>query len=141
MADDLQARLTFDGGVTAKVRVGSLAVTKTRCLRLVGTDATAIWDDSAPVSRLWLETATGRRELPLCPEEPLAREARHFASVILENAAPVTGADYGLGVVRLLEAGQRALRMGHAVSMSNHPDDTARCHMERPSPQSATQVP
>jgi predicted dehydrogenase len=130
-----------DGGseVTADLRLGTASMTlvtstahprKVRRLALVGTQATALFDDSDGKPLLavsegtppWLDRVSedalptwlygpaplpddGWKAVDFNPTEPLICEARHFVSALRHGIRVLTDADEGCRVVAVLEAG------------------------------------
>lgn len=135
---EIAARLRLTSG-GASVVVSTAQARKTRLFFAVGSERTALFDDSGPAPTLrvfptlaghlqdrtpdspssWLEFARSAHAefVPVPSDEPLLCEARHFVSAILEGTRIVTDADEGCRVVAGLEAGSRSLvELGRWIS-------------------------
>jgi predicted dehydrogenase len=132
--DVVFAQLDFPGGVMASLHVSWLDPHKRRELTVVGSQKMASFDDMAPAEKLriydkgaevrseyqsFAEMVALRHGDILIPHidaaEPLRVELSHFVDCALSGAAPRTGVEEGLRVVRVLEAGQRSLAQGGAT--------------------------
>jgi predicted dehydrogenase len=93
------AALTWADGRMAHVHVSWLDRQKRRTLTIVGSKETFVIDGSAPVAGA---------------DEPLRAECDHFVECVLTGRRPRSDGAQGLAVVRILEAGERSMRMGGA---------------------------
>jgi UDP-2-acetamido-3-amino-2,3-dideoxy-glucuronate N-acetyltransferase len=114
--DQYRLDLAFPNGASAYVFASWLHPFKEHRLVIVGSDAMAVFEDSAKPGeklRLYRHRAdTSRRPpelskadaetIPHAAEEPLKRECQHFLDCIRDNRRPRTDAQEGLGVLRVL---------------------------------------
>jgi predicted dehydrogenase len=148
--DVVMATFTYPHRVLANVHASWLNPRKVREIVVVGERKMAVWDDmnlSEPV-RIYDKSVKIERE-PLYSDtfgsfqmqvrngdvvipyvggpEPLAAECDHFIKCVAGRARPVNGGDVGLRVVRALEAADRSMRNGAALtpiaSEATTPDD------------------
>jgi UDP-2-acetamido-3-amino-2,3-dideoxy-glucuronate N-acetyltransferase len=125
------AHMRFPEHRTARLEVSAVDAERARRVTAVGRDQVAVFDDREPVDKLRVFTRKSNngsshsdpneltrpevlagldcRVVPFEPAEPLWREAEHFVDAVLGGQPVRTGPETGLGVVRLLEAGQRQL--------------------------------
>jgi predicted dehydrogenase len=114
--DRVRARLRFPGGAAAELVVGSFGSPgspKTRRLAVVGTGGRATFDDTARSRTLRIEQpgcASSSHAVPA--REPLEVELEAFVHAAREGARVESDAELGLGVTRLLLAGEESLRRG-----------------------------
>jgi predicted dehydrogenase len=145
--------LRFAGGQMAHVHLSWLDPHKERRLTLVCSQKMVEFDDVAaeklrvydkgyerpPEFTHWGEYLTlrdGDVHMPhVAMEEPLALEARHFLDCCLGEAAPRTGADGAVRVVRTLAAAQRSLRRDGA------PEVLSTSEAGSPAPLDRTPIP
>lgn len=124
--------LRFPGGEVAHIHGSWLSAHKQREVVVVGDRGTAVFDDTRRSYKLmfydpgvtlrrFLATRRESRvepvmravdEAQLNGASPLARECRHFLDCIRRSRAPLTNADEGVNVVRVLSAAQRSLARG-----------------------------
>lgn len=127
VADVTVMMLRFAQGVRAHVFVSWLHPFKEHRFILVGERQMAIVDDAKgwdgklvlyPHRVEWTEGRVPVAEqaaavaVPVAPAEPLAEECRHFLDCIRTRSEPRTSGEVGLGVLRLLDAGERSLLAG-----------------------------
>jgi predicted dehydrogenase len=129
--------LWLSNGALAHVHVNWLSPTKIRTTVFGGSRRTIVWDDTNPAARLALhdrgvDTLVGglpqdqRRQalisyrigdtlIPALPErEALLSVMTEFSAAISENRPPLTDAQAGLRVLKLLEAASRSVDRGGA---------------------------
>ncbi len=124
--------LTFPNNVVAHIHASWLDPSKTRQMTLVGSEKMIVYDDVDSEAKLKIYdkgvykrgTAYGEFQLKvhagdiLIPKvdmtEPLKNECGHFVECIREHKQPVTDAEDGLRVVRVLEAAQQSLEQNGA---------------------------
>jgi predicted dehydrogenase len=124
--------LTFPSGILAHVRLSWLDPMKTRRLTVVGSRKMIVYDDVALDEKIRLydkrvdampRTDTfgafqfayhhGGIEIPPIDfQEPLRIECHHFVECIRAGTRPLTDADNGIRVVRVIEAAQESLSLG-----------------------------
>src|SRR5215472_15909926 len=127
--------LWLSNGALAHVHVNWLSPTKIRTTVFGGSRRTIVWDDTNPAGRLavhdrGVDTLIGslpqdqRREalisyrigdtlIPALPErEALLSVMTEFSAAISENRPPLTDAQAGLRVLKLLEAASRSVDRG-----------------------------
>lgn len=130
--------LTFRKNRCAFIQNSWLDPKKTRQMTVVGTRRMIVYDDIEPLEKLKVYDA--RVEVPphydtfadftysyhygdayvpyIKQDEPLKLECQHFLDCIRGEAAPITGGQAGLEVVRILEASSHSLRQqGHSVGL------------------------
>lgn len=130
--DAMTAVLTFPAGQLGIIRVGGDAPTKVRRITVIGERRSVTFTDGhlraslvhydSPVS---IEPAGAGRE-PVHEEtivggEPLLLQAQHFVDCLRSGSAFATDGDEGVAVVRVLEAGSRALVSGQAWALGSTP--------------------
>ncbi|CAM5767297.1 Gfo/Idh/MocA family protein [Bosea minatitlanensis] len=74
--------------------------------------------------RSWWEPLL-RERVPFVPEDPLARQIRHFCDVIRHGAAPIASGREGLATLAVIDAVRRAARSGETVFPSAAPAGAA----------------
>jgi UDP-2-acetamido-3-amino-2,3-dideoxy-glucuronate N-acetyltransferase len=140
VADASLMSLQFPKSVPAHVFVSWLHPFKEHRFVAVGDRQTAVFDDTAPWAEKLLlfpsqvEWVGGKVPIarkaeaipvPLEAAEPLRAECEAFVRAIASREAPLTDGVSGLGVLRVLAAGQRSLdRGGEPVKLERH--DAAR---------------
>jgi predicted dehydrogenase len=108
--DLIRARLEFPGTREATIVVGTIGSEKLRRLTVIGELGMLRFDDSNGRARLTREVpGSGSVEVAFDRTEPLKCELQHFADALLHDAPIESDAAEGARVVRLLEAGARAL--------------------------------
>jgi len=129
--DAMTAVLTFPAGELGIIRVGGDLPTKVRRITVVGerrsvtfTDghlrASLVHYDSPVAIEPVGDAAAGPepvREETILGVEPLLVQAQHFVDCLRSGAAFATDGDEGVAVVRVLEAGSRALELGQVVAL------------------------
>lgn len=124
VADVTLMDLEWPGGIRGYVFVSWLHPFKEHRFVVVGDRQMAVFDDTLPWDRKlqmyphrvnWLEGRVPVAQkadavpVPLEEAEPLEEAHRHFLQCIADGSTPRTGADNGIAVVELLEAGRRSL--------------------------------
>src|SRR5947207_4442987 len=123
--------LTFADGKMAHVQLSWLDPRKERRMTIVGSRRMVEFDDAHPTEKLriydkgydrppefrdfaeYLTIRQGDVHIPRVDmAEPLALECRHFVACCAGQARPISGADAGLRVVRVLAAAQQSLERG-----------------------------
>jgi predicted dehydrogenase len=110
------AALRFADGRMAHVHVSWLAPGRRRALTVVGTRRMLTFDEGAAERPLLLhERARGGavEALPVPELEPLAAECDHFLECVARGGEP-RGGPQAMGVMRVLDAGERSMRAGGA---------------------------
>jgi predicted dehydrogenase len=131
--DVVFAFLRFPSGRVAHMHLSWLDPHKERRFTVVGSRRMATFDDMALERKLTIYdkgfdpdyrnygeyiTRSGDVTSPqISNEEPLRIECRHFVECIRSGAEPLSGAESGVRVVRVLEALQRSLESGSAVRL------------------------
>jgi len=113
IGDDLQthAKLTFSGTkkITAYLTTSWLSAEKRKRLTVIGTKGTLVFDDYAAKKVTLLRG--GKATYPRYGNQsPLEAELRTFLRSIKEKSAPISDAQNGLDVVRVLAAVESARR-------------------------------
>ena len=67
--------------------------------------------------RSWWEPLS-RERIPFIPEDPLARQIRHFCDVIRNGVAPIASGCEGLATLTVIDAVKRAARSGETVVLT-----------------------
>jgi UDP-2-acetamido-3-amino-2,3-dideoxy-glucuronate N-acetyltransferase len=121
------SQFEFASGVQAHIFVSWLHPVKEQRLVVVGSEQMAVFDDTAdhklvlyPHKVEWknrVPTAVKAegQPVPIEQAEPLRRECQHFLDCVASRRTPVTDGIEGLGVLRILDACQRALFGGGPV--------------------------
>jgi predicted dehydrogenase len=120
VADVTVTQLLFDNGVRSHIFVSWLHPFKEQRLVVIGSRRMATFDDVAKALTLYdLEVHWEQGQpvpvrhqgtpVPFAPDEPLLRECQHFLDCVASGAAPLTGADTGIRVLRILHAAQRSM--------------------------------
>lgn len=126
--DVTTTHMGFPSGPRAHVYVSWLHPFKEQRLVVVGADAMAVFDDTAPwdsklvvfehgVSWDGLTPVPVRAEptpIPLEQSEPLRLECEHFLECVSTGATPRTDGHEGVRVLRVLDAAERSLVSGGA---------------------------
>jgi predicted dehydrogenase len=125
--------LTFPQNVIAHIHASWLDPSKTRQMTLVGSEKMIVYDDVDPEAKLkiydkgvykrgaafgefQLRVHSGDIHIPKIDlTEPLRNECLHFVECIRDHKHPLTDAENGLRVVRVLEAAQRSLELNGAI--------------------------
>ena len=133
--------LRFPGGQIAHVHLSWLDPLKVRQIVLVGSKRMLVYDDvnttitlhdksvdviphAETLEEFHLAYRYGEsHEVPVAPAEPLAMEITHFLDCIRHGKEPVSGANEGFEVVRVLEAAQQSLVSGGAEVPIEWPTD------------------
>lgn len=128
--DTVFTHLSFPGKKMAHMHVSWLDPHRVRRLTVVGEKKMAVLDDVEPLEKLKVfdkgvrspqyksfdevfSLRFGDITIPYVkPEEPLKLELRHFVNCIAGNETPLSNAESGLAVVRVLDAAQRSLNSG-----------------------------
>jgi predicted dehydrogenase len=128
-ADVAFASLHFGDGRLAHVHVSWLAPLRNRMLTVVGSEAMLTFEETAErplrIHRRAFEPAPGgggwcgrggEIEIPELPRlEPLAAECDHFVACVARGTRPRGDGREAMGVMRVLEAGERSMRAGGAA--------------------------
>ncbi len=122
----------FDSGVMAHIFVSWLHPFKEQKLCVIGDRCMAVFDDVKADDKLvlyphtieWVDrTPIAKKNnclaVPLPKAEPLQEECAHFLQCVSERKTPLTDAESGVRVLRVLEACGESLRNnGNAVAVS-----------------------
>ncbi len=131
IADVTVTNLVFPGGARGHIFVSWLHPFKEQRLVVIGDRMMAVFEDSAAEGKLRLydkgvEFSDGmpvprhgaETVIEIDDTEPALIECRHFLDRIVDRAAPLTGGENGVAVLRVLEASQRSLdRAGAPVTL------------------------
>ena len=120
----------FAGGVMAHIHVSWLDPHKDRKLTVVGSKKMAVFDDTQSAEKIWiydkgvdtrldyntygeyLSLRTGDILIPKIQSiEPLRSECQHFVESVEKRKTPRSDGKDGLRVLRILDAGERSLKM------------------------------
>ncbi len=125
VADVTMTSCTFGSGATAHIFVSWLYPFKEQKLVVVGDRQMAVFDDTAPSRKLvlyphrvdWIDRfPVARRsqgeDVPIPGEEPLRLECLHFLDCVANRRTPDTDGRNGVRVLRVLDAGERSLKLG-----------------------------
>lgn len=120
-------RLDFDNKIKVNISASWLFPEKTRKIVVVGSKAMAVFDDVQPEHKLHLYkkgAAYLEKDVPyvfwdegiepveVSPVEPLKESFSEFVQAIVEKRKPLTDGEEGLKVVKVVQAGQRSLKLG-----------------------------
>jgi predicted dehydrogenase len=110
------ARIGFGDREHASLRLDAGSRTRSRRVVVVGTRATAVFDDLEPTEKLRLfESGVRLLDVPaLSAAEPLALEAEHFVGSLIEGTPFRTDIDHAVDVVAVLASGQHSMLAGGA---------------------------
>src|SRR5215469_6586280 len=124
----------FRSGVKAHIFVSWLHPFKEQKLAIVGSKKMAVFDDVESTRKLtlyshridWLNRVPiARRDdgqvVALHEHEPLRQECEHFLECVRSRTMPRSGADSGIQVLEVLEAGERSLREQGQPTELAHP--------------------
>lgn len=129
-ADAASCTLEFESGLLAQAHVSWLHPHKEQKLTVIGSKATAVFDDTQPwanklrLYRGYLATldGVGHRSLEPAGEaigvlerEPLAAECEHFLEACLRRTTPKTDGLEGARVVEVLERAEHSIARGSAA--------------------------
>ncbi len=116
--DSVMATLGFAGGELGVIRVGGQAPAKVRRIRVVGTRRSITFVDQQQGAVLLYQTGSETtHEERVLGAEPLRLQAQHFVDSLRSGQPFASDAREGALVVRVLEAGSRALETGRAVTI------------------------
>ncbi len=120
----------FARGIQGHIFVSWLHPFKEQRLVVVGSRKMAVFDDVATQAKLrihdrgiaWVNNQPVPRDaagppVTLPDDEPLRLECEHFLECIQHRSQPRTDGHEGLRVLRVLEASQRSLEVGHPVRL------------------------
>ncbi len=139
-SDIAMADLEYADGRTARLHISWRHDKKLRCFVVVGTKATAVFDDGNDWSCKLVVVRTGDTTsngvpLALTPVEPLAAECRHFLDCVALSRTPRTDGREGHAVLCVLRAIERSIIERTTVEVSAFGETctrrTARCHMHQ----------
>jgi predicted dehydrogenase len=132
--DEVRTTIRFGSGKVANIHASWLSPLRRRRISVVGSTAMAVFDDDEPVEKLRIldrgvDTGSdpagpavlrdrGATVVEVGDGEPLRAECRAFVDLVLHSTPNPAGVDEALAVLRVLEAGQRSLRTGAAVSLT-----------------------
>lgn len=121
----------FADGVMSHIHVSWLDPHKDRRLTVVGSKKMAVFDDTQSAEKIWiydkgvdtrldyntygeyLSLRVGDILIPkISTTEPLRSECQHFLECVQKRATPRSDGRDGLRVLKVLDAGQRSLKMG-----------------------------
>lgn len=133
VADVTLSQFTFASGVRAHIFVSWLHPFKEQRLVVVGSEKMAVFDDTAsdklvlyPHRVEWkdrIPNAVKAEAEPVGLEatEPLRNECLHFLECMVSRRSPYTDGREGLRVLRVLNACQKAMEEGKAMSVAAAP--------------------
>jgi predicted dehydrogenase len=103
--DAAEIDLDFGAGFVAHIEVSRVFAGKVRRLTVIGTEATALFDDLAPWPEKLMLTRPGcaPQPVPFPETAPLDAEIRHFLDCIQTGAEPLSSARHGCEVLSLIE--------------------------------------
>ncbi len=134
LADVTVSTLLFESGRRAHIFVSWLNPFKEQKLVVMGKRRMAVFNDAESERKLMLFNqrvdlegqqpvlqCDGQEPVNLSGEEPLRRECEHFIECIQTRQAPLTDAESGVRVLRVLEACQESMRQnGQPISLDEH---------------------
>jgi predicted dehydrogenase len=126
-----QVSVRLENGAVAYLNVNWLAPLKVRRALVGGASKMIVWDDLEPTEKIKVyDRSVSLTDDPeqihemrvnyrigdmwapkLSTSEPLQTEAAHFVACIDQRLKPITDGSMGLGVVEMLEAATRSMRM------------------------------
>jgi len=134
LADVTVSTLLFQSDRRAHIFVSWLNPFKEQKLVVMGEQRMAVFNDVATEDKLVLYDQrvnfqeampvlqnNGQQAIALSVDEPLRRECEHFLACVATRRTPLTDADSGVRVLRVLEACQASLKQnGRPVSLDEH---------------------
>lgn len=133
--DAVVAVLDFPNGVQAEISASWIHPFKEQRLMVVGSQAIAVFDDVAPTRKLevypsqvkWVQgqpvaEAAEPRAVDFASGEPLREECEHFLTCIADGERPLTDAEEGLRVLRVLTTCQASLDQDGRSKRLDAPD-------------------
>lgn len=124
LADTTVSCLHFRGGQRAHIFVSWLNPFKEQKLVVVGDKKMAVFNDVAKEDKLvlynqWVEMSNRQPILqkgeaspvPIAPDEPLRKQCEHFIECIQQGKKPLTDAESGLRVLKVLQGCQVSLQL------------------------------
>ncbi len=134
--------LFFDNRIMAHIHLSWLDPHKVRKTTIVGRNKMAVFDDAESTEKLRIYNNHAEMPAPtsygeaiqvrfgdiLIPRvemgEPLKIECRHFIDCVRDHKTPVSDAQDGLRVIRIIEAAQQSMEQdGVPVSIGNHTNE------------------
>jgi UDP-2-acetamido-3-amino-2,3-dideoxy-glucuronate N-acetyltransferase len=133
LADCTVSCLHFRGGQRAHIFVSWLNPFKEQKLVVVGDKKMAVFNDVSKEDKLvlfnqWVELngkqpilqREGAEAMPISPEEPLRRECEHFLECIRERKTPLSDAESGIQVLKVLQACQISMQLnGRPIALND----------------------
>jgi len=135
----------FASGARAHIFVSWLHPVKEQRLVVVGSEQMAVFDDTAadklvlyPHKVEWknrVPTAVKADGQPvsIASDEPLRQECLHFLNAVKNRSRPLTDGYEGLGVLKVLDACQRALFSNSLVTLAAQPEPVKKPYFVHPS--------
>ena len=134
LADVTVSTLLFQSGRRAHIFVSWLNPFKEQKLVVMGEQRMAVFNDVTAEDKLVLYDQRvdfqeampvlqndGQQAIVLSGDEPLRRECKHFLECVATRSTPLTDAESGVRVLRVLEACQASLQKnGQPVSLDEH---------------------
>ena len=134
LADVTVSTLLFQSGRRAHIFVSWLNPFKEQKLVVMGEQRMAVFNDVATEDKLVLYDQRvdfqealpvlqndGQQAIVLSGDEPLRRECKHFLECVATRSTPLTDAESGVRVLRVLEACQASLEEnGRPISLDEH---------------------
>jgi len=131
IADVTSTNISFKNGQAAHIQVSWLHPFKEQRLVIIGEKGMAVFDDSLPWNEklglyfheiAWQNGQPSAKKVdpvwvPLEELEPLKIECDHFLNSIRNGTRPRTDGAEGLRVLRVLDAAQRSMEVGHSITM------------------------
>jgi UDP-2-acetamido-3-amino-2,3-dideoxy-glucuronate N-acetyltransferase len=137
IADVTTTHLEFSSGLKAHIFVSWLHPFKEQKLVVVGDKKMAVFDDMKPWEEKLLvysheihwdanipvPVKAEPERIEIIQSEPLKNECQHFLECILEAKQPITDGSEGLGVLKMLKAGQKSLEAkGQSIKLAKNED-------------------
>lgn len=142
--DTTLTSLEFDGNVKAHIFVSWLHPYKEQKLVVVGSKATAVFDDLAanklvvyPMEVEWQDGKVpvihkaDRRVIGVSDQEPLRAELEHFRDCVENHKTPITDGEEGLRVVKVLERAKASLNGTHEIIVTQNTEIHAHLQVPR----------
>ena len=103
--------MDFPGGIWVRSHVSWLSCVKIRLSNIVGSQGILAWDDadSSEVVKMYGAQKIPAPGIPL--SEPLSLECADFLRSIKTGAPPRSGVEFGLHVVRVIDAARKSLEL------------------------------
>lgn len=117
--DRARMTLSFPQGVTGSISSDWIGPTKVRNLIVTGEHGTIVYDDVLPEKKVVVTLADGTISYPdYDAERPLTRELNAFIDLLRNGTKPLSSAEDGRAVIRILDAAERSIDEQRAIELT-----------------------